>query len=236
MFQAVKQWWTGGRGKVTLKLFAFEFVVVMFGVLAAQAVADWAGDKAAQRRLDLALERVRRDAGYNMAAALAWQKAAPCLTQRMTQIMRSAAQDAALPAAALRRPKVRLNYFDPLGESDDLLLRKRGGDRLADSIQQLDSSVGVMAQRLRDISDRWTAFDLLDLANGPVMREDRVEARHNASVIRANLAGVAISAASVVEFGKAVGAKATFDQGERLPRDCAEIWSTGQTMIVARAN
>lgn len=236
MFRAIRSWWSGGSGKVTLRLFAFEFVVVMFGVLAVQAVSDWAQRKEAHRRLDLALERVRRDAGYNMAAAFVWRQAAPCLTERMTRIMQSAARDESVSATALQRPRMRFNYFEPLSESDDLLLRNRGGDQLADSIQQLDSSVGVMAQRLRDIADRWTAFDLLDPANGPVMREDRVEARHNASVIRTNLAGVAISAASVVEFGKTVGAKAIFDQGERLPRDCAEIWSTGQTMIVAPAN
>lgn len=233
MFAAVRQWWTDGRGKPTARLFAFEFIVVMFGVLAAQAVADWAQDRNAERQLDLALERVRRDAGYNMAAALVWQRAAPCLAQRMTEIMQSAADGGSGLEGSLRRPKFRFNYFDSLSEGDDLLLRERGGNELADSIAQINSSVDVMAQRLREIADRWTTFELLDQANGPVMREDRVEARHNASVIRANLAGIQIGSRAVIDYGQTIGAVPIFDPGERLPRDCSEIWRTGQTMITA---
>jgi hypothetical protein len=100
MFHAVRQWWSGGHGKGTLRLFAFEFVVVMFGVLAAQAVSDWAQQREAHRRLDAALDRVRRDAGYNMAAAMVWQKAAPCLSEHMTRIMQSAAREESMSATA----------------------------------------------------------------------------------------------------------------------------------------
>lgn len=41
MFHAIRQWWGGGRGKVTLRLFLFEFLVVVAGVLTAQALASW---------------------------------------------------------------------------------------------------------------------------------------------------------------------------------------------------
>ena len=120
------------------------------------------------------------------------------------------------PKAELRRPAIRFNYFDPLSEADDLLLRRRGQDRLADTIQQFDSSVDVMAERLRQIADRWAAFELLDPVNGPVLREDRVVARHNASAIRAHLRGVDVGAASLAGFGGALGAKPIYDPGERL--------------------
>ena len=206
----------------------------MLGVLAAQGLAEWAEDRGAQRRLDAALERIRRDAGYNMAAAEAWQKSSRCLDQRMAQIMRSASAGTVLEEADWRRPSIRFNYFDRLSEADDLLLRQRGEDELADTIQQFDSSVDVMAERLRQIADRWSAFELLDPANGDVLREDRVEARHNASAIRAHLRGVDVGATSVLGFGRALKAAPIYDSGERVPRDCSEVWSTGRTMIVER--
>ena len=38
MFHAVRQWWSRGRAKVTARLFLFEIVVVMVGVLLAQGM------------------------------------------------------------------------------------------------------------------------------------------------------------------------------------------------------
>lgn len=236
MFGAIRNWWFDGRRRKLAGLFAFEFAVVMLGVLAAQGLADWAEDRGAQRRLDVALERIRRDAGYNMAAAEAWQKSSPCLDQRMALVMRAASAGAPLAETDLRRPTIRFNYFEPLSEGDDLLLRQRGDERLADTIQQFDSSVDVMAERLRQIADQWAAFELLDPVNGPVLREDRVVARHNASAIRAHLRGVDVGSASIMSFGEALGADPVYDPGERLPRDCAEIWSSGRTMIVDGRN
>lgn len=219
-----------------MRLFAFEFVVVMAGVLAAQGLANLVENRAAQRRLDAALERINRDVGYNMATAQVWLKVAPCLDERMLLMMRLASTGTPLGTTDWRRPSIRMGYFDPLSEEDDLLLRERGEEELADTIQQFESSVNVMSQRLREITDRWTAFELLDPTNGPILREDRVEARHNASAITANLRGIAVGAESLLLFGEVIGAAAIYDPGERLPRDCAEIWSSGQTMIVGEPN
>ena len=49
MFQAVRHWWGGGRGKITARLFLFELFVVVAGVLIAQALAAYV-----QQRSDLA--------------------------------------------------------------------------------------------------------------------------------------------------------------------------------------
>ena len=46
MFQAIRHWWDSGRGKITTRLFLFEFVVVVAGVLTAQALAEWVHDRA----------------------------------------------------------------------------------------------------------------------------------------------------------------------------------------------
>ena len=65
MFAAVRERLVGAwrrlREGSLAKLFLFEFVVVMLGVLAAQAVAEWAGERAEDRRLASAMERARYD-------------------------------------------------------------------------------------------------------------------------------------------------------------------------------
>ena len=50
MFHAVRQWWWAGRGQATARLFLFEFLVVVAGVLTAQALANWVADRAGSRR------------------------------------------------------------------------------------------------------------------------------------------------------------------------------------------
>ena len=45
MFHAVRQWWGEGCGKATARLFAFEFLVIVAGVLVAQALANWVAER-----------------------------------------------------------------------------------------------------------------------------------------------------------------------------------------------
>ena len=59
MFQTVRHWWGSGRGKVTARLFLFEFLVVVAGVLTAQALANWVADRAEQRAVSEEDKRVR---------------------------------------------------------------------------------------------------------------------------------------------------------------------------------
>ena len=41
MFQTVRHWWGSGRGKITARLFLFELLVVVIGVLIAQMLAGY---------------------------------------------------------------------------------------------------------------------------------------------------------------------------------------------------
>ena len=59
MFHTVRRWWGNERGKVTTRLFLFEFVVVVAGVLTAQALASWVTDRVERRAVNEEDERVR---------------------------------------------------------------------------------------------------------------------------------------------------------------------------------
>ena len=118
MFQVVRHWWGGGRGKLTARLFVFEFVVVVVGVLAAQALANWVGTRAereAGRRLFAdATESARqldRTLGY-------WQRFAPCLRSHVASISRAAANGGSMSGDAIGRPAVP-NPPEPQFSADD---------------------------------------------------------------------------------------------------------------------
>ena len=46
MFRTVRHWWSEGSGQHTARLFVFEFVVVVAGVLVAQGLANWVQQQA----------------------------------------------------------------------------------------------------------------------------------------------------------------------------------------------
>ena len=87
MFQAVRHWWGSGRGRITARLFAFEFIVVVTGVLVAQALANWAQDRAAFKAMQEAKARAEVEISDNMYAASVYQAAIPCFEDRMREVM-----------------------------------------------------------------------------------------------------------------------------------------------------
>ena len=82
MFRTVRHWWNDGRGKITVRLFVFEFVVVVVGVLVAQALANWVQGRAAIREMEQAKARSAHEIAQSLEVALIWQAAVPCLRER----------------------------------------------------------------------------------------------------------------------------------------------------------
>lgn len=68
MFAAVRSAWSRAREKNLLGLFAFEFVVVVLGVLAAQAVQSWVQERERTQHADE--ERIRLEEGLSAASTL----------------------------------------------------------------------------------------------------------------------------------------------------------------------
>ncbi len=86
IFQAVRRWWGSGRSKVIARLFAFEFVVVMAGVLAAQALANSVQHRADLGRMEVERARVRYELETAYSINQAWNRAVPCLNERLTAV------------------------------------------------------------------------------------------------------------------------------------------------------
>jgi hypothetical protein len=73
------------------KLFLFEFVVVVTGVLVAQMLQEYFANARAARDATMTVERARAEAAAFRATSEYWLAAAPCLESRMDELMRAAA-------------------------------------------------------------------------------------------------------------------------------------------------
>jgi len=129
MFQTVRHWWGSGRGKVTARLFVFEFVVVVAGVLTAQALANWVATRAQDRVIQEENDRVRYEIGRASQNARIWAVAAPCLEQRVDAIIRTASGDRELAQGELTAPQFMGYTVEPLPEDMRRAMGARVGVR-----------------------------------------------------------------------------------------------------------
>ena len=187
MFQAVRQWWGNGRGKLTARLFVFEFVVVVAGVLAAQALANWVGtgaEREAGRRLFAdATERARQ-----LDRTLAyWQRFAPCLRRHVASISRAAANGGSMTGDAIGRPAMP-SPAEPQFSADDW--RKIALVATPDQIQtlrELQLRLSVHNAYSSEMARQWSTFRLLDLSLGAASPEDGSRVRAAAMQVDSTL-------------------------------------------------
>ena len=183
MFHAVRNWWSGGRGKVTARLFVFEFLVVVAGVLVAQALANWVAERGqraeGERLLAQTIEigrGLQRDLNY-------WQRYGTCLREHVATISRAAADGRVLSAAQIGRPALPAPADSALSSDD---WRKIGDVVTDERIAALNSVTGTAttySSFVNDIATQWATFRLLDGAMGTPSVADRSQVRLAASRI-----------------------------------------------------
>ena len=187
MFQAVRHWWGGGRGKLTARLFVFEFVVVVVGVLAAQALANWVGTRAereAGRRLFAdATESARqldRTLGY-------WQRFAPCLRSHVASISRAAANAGSMTGDAIGRPAVP-SPPEPQFSADDWgRIALVATPEQVQSLRGLQATASIHNAYASEMARQWSTFRLLDPSLGAALPEDRSRVRAAAMQVDSTL-------------------------------------------------
>ena len=229
MVDSVRQWWSDGRGKATARRFAVQFLVVLAGVLAALAVADWLGHRRALADITETKAKADRDVAFQNAVAIGWKRAAPCLNQRMTELMRQLGTAQPIDPRLLRRPAMEGGNMPLPSEGQRLLLAERYGPERAQDYWAASQNVTKLSNNVTDIIRAWSGFAMVDPANGPVSDFDRHEARLAASSVKAALRALEISAGNVVGRARALGVKPD-SQGEfRLIADCNDLWRNGMT-------
>lgn len=228
MFRAVRHWWGSGRGKVTARLFVFELLVVIVGVFIAQALANWVQHRGEIERMERSDRFAGREMALSYGAALVWQRASPCLRDRLAQIMRLASKGA-VPAQLAARPRVERIEMTPVPSEDFLLLRDVKGDRRADLINSFVSNVGAFNNHIPPITGQWGRIELVDERLGSVSAGDRETARQAAADIRAHLRAIEVLGQYIIDDSRNAGLRPAYPKSGYGPaRSCEAIWRSGR--------
>ena len=183
MFGTVRHWWGSGRGKVTARLFAFEFAVVVLGVLVAQGVAEWAQTQADRKDGQDLVARLA-DSGRSLdAISNYWRKHGPCLRRHVDHIAREAVAGHSMAMDEIGRPGLP-NVTDLiLSENDWRKVALAVGPARAQAMSDFHVGADGIERYSSDISNQWATFKLLDKAIGPPSAEDQARVRAATAII-----------------------------------------------------
>lgn len=233
MFAAVRERligaWRRLREGGLARLFVFEFVVVMLGVLAAQAVADWAERRNASERMEVERRTFLDAFARIVPIAEGWKVATPCLDARMTQIMRAASAGEPLSSEALRRPALYGLSIDPIDPQSFILLQREYGAAQASEMSRVARNVPNLDRRITAMTEDWKSMALMDPANGTVDKLDRLEVRKAASAAKAHLRAININADNLIDSARILRIEPDRASAGQPIGNCAELWQTGVT-------
>ena len=230
MFRAVRDWWGSGRGRVTARLFAFEFIVVVAGVLTAQALANWVADRSQQRAVGAEDERVRYEIGRTRQVARVWSSAAPCLVQRVEQVARQASTASPVAVDDLKVPRFIGYTVEPFSADMNREFHDRLGNERVDNYAVVASASVTIVNTYREVRAGWDRFALLDPALGTPSAEDRANVRNVAVQLRSQLDLIRAAARMIETTSARLGIAPLIsgaDFGAVMPvGSCDEIWRT----------
>lgn len=231
MFAAVRDrigLWRGGIGVTQRRrarrlagLFAFEFVVVVLGVLAAQSVQEYASDR--RDRSDMLAQRAHAD--FQIADLRStseyWLKLAPCLSSQLDRIIDAAAAGAAPAEADIATPAYLWSRLSPWGEKSLSTLRRSEGEQVAAHYLSLVEIATVETDLISRVASEWPAFTLAGRSQGPTDIADQAAVRLAAARVQGHLGRIVSNAQGVVRRSSELRIKAhTVDPMPALPAHC----------------
>lgn len=232
MFQAVRHWWHERDGGRLARLFAFEFTVVVAGVLTAQALANWVSNRSQDRAVAEENARVRYEIGRARQNARVWLAATPCLEERLNDIIRKASSQGQLSPDELNAPRFIGFTVEPLAPDIDRPFRDRFGMTAVDNYTAISSVSQGIVDAYRDVRRYWDRFALLDPALGPSSAADQATVRDVAVQARSQVRRLQLQAANIESAAGRLGIApltSNAESGAALPvENCSEIWATGQ--------
>ena len=183
MFHAVRQWWNGGRGKVTLRLFGFEFLVVVAGVLAAQGLANWVSARADREQGRRLFDDARESARQVDQTFAYWDRFAPCLRGHVAAISRAAANGESMTGDEIGRPAVPRPIEPQLSADDWSKIAMVATPEQAKALHDVLDTANVHNNYAIEMVRQWSSFRLLDPSLGAASPEDRSRVRAAATQV-----------------------------------------------------
>lgn len=188
MFRTVRHWWSEGSGQNTARLFVFEFVVVVAGVLVAQGLAKWVQQQADHREGRQLVAVAQLYVRSSNERANYWIGHANCVRGHVDDISRAAAAGRTLGSDAIgyaTMPGVRSPDFTQ-DQLDKIALVI--GDNRTLALKQLEAVDAFVTDDSTVISNEWTKLRLLDPSLATPSAEDRAQVRLAAIILNSRFA------------------------------------------------
>ncbi|MEQ7874085.1 hypothetical protein ABDK56_08770 [Sphingomonas sp. ASV193] len=235
MFRTVRHWWSEGSGQHTARLFAFELTVVILGVLIAQGLANWAGQRQQDAGVAKEAARLRFETGRARNAAQVWQAAIPCLRARVDQLLHAATAGTLEPPLTVRdlaMPKVGTYSVEPFNADVERAFRDRYGDTVDDIYGGIMNNGATIKSMPQELSAAWSAFGYLAPDMGAPGPADRAAMRAAGLRLRWLLDRMAMLQGRIEGDARKLGI-VPLGSGNALSipdvpvTSCAEIWRHG---------
>lgn len=221
----------GMRMRRTLRLFVFEFFVVVLGVLAAQGVQEWVKEREQRRHTDEELERLSQSYVGAQQSGATWRAAIPCLRGRVESLMRAAATDTPVRAEAIRRPRMISTGYPGTDVETAERIEATLGTKKASALLDTQSKSILMDESMGEMRAHWEKFRLLDPSYGPVSAADRSIAREAGADILMHMRNLEIAIINVEERSPDL---VIADKTPPIPgvnvipvSSCAQLWADG---------
>lgn len=189
-----------GRARKLAGLFAFEFVVVLLGVLAAQLLQSWMADRGDRANAQEAMASYRAIIPEVLTVAEFRWRTAPCLQKRMLSYAKIAGANGTIPDRDIQTPDMPMPSV-PIWTKPTRALVERCYGR--EEVQRYDAVallVKMIAERQRAIEADWTIFGLLAEEVAPAMDEDRSAVRLAAARVSGSLGNISSNSARLKQI------------------------------------
>lgn len=238
MFAATRQRLAGAwrrlREGSLVRLFLFEFVVVLLGVLAAQWLAEWSNDRQAVRAMEDARARLDRDLAMALPTMDIWAKAIPCLDVRMDEILRASAAQRTLAPGDLRRPRFFGAGDQTVPPETMALIGRVHGAEVADYYERSVDKASQLSKFSDAIAAQWQQFALINPDYGSPTGADFHAARAAAGHIKSELVSAQIAVDNYLYATRKLGIVSVPNDLNRVAvPDCATIWREGTIHVDA---
>lgn len=232
MFRAVRSWWRGGRGKVTARLFLFEFVVVVAGVLVAQWVSDLAADRAVARQVREDRSRVEYQIARSRQYARVWKAALPCLRGRMATLIAAAGNGERFSGHTLIMPRGRTYAVEPVSDDIARAMRDTLGDQRMEDYYFATNVGEALRAATQDAQGEWSKFAVLAPEYGALEAADRAALRAAGAQALRHMRRIEFNADALESLAAQLGISPAAFMGTGRGRDifpvrnCTEMWRT----------
>lgn len=169
MFAALREYFSGpeeplprrGRGRRLVQLFAFEFVVVLLGVMAAQLLQDWFSERRDARLAYSAVRSFEEETKRFVTTAEYRLRVHECEIGRLNRLRELVRTGGAATEAERESPLMPMPVITEWSDEMRQLITRHVNPQMLNRHGALRLLAQMIAERQRQLEDQWADFLLL---------------------------------------------------------------------------